>query len=283
MITLLWLTNRESSWETDWIEFLFQDIEHRTETDYSFSKEINNSILIYNSNSFNINYFQNLNQKGKKFGLIHLSDEWNKDPTDHYGLAKFVLRNYYKNINPNVLNFPLGWIQQFPENLNIKTLLERNLTWSFSGHVDKTTRPEMAKFMSTIPGGKGYFKKCGEIWGPTGHALDPIQLAHMYNDSVFVPCPRGNCSIDSFRVTEALQSGALPIVEMDSYWNNMYGTDNPIIQISSWEAAPRVISNLLSDPQRLEIQRKTTHEWWIDHCRSVKRNIETLINNLYDN
>jgi hypothetical protein len=284
MITLVWQTNRELSWETDWIEFLFNNIDHVTITDYDFKTEIDQSIFIYNKYSFNYHYFESLYKKGIKFGLIHLSDEWGQDTIDHYKFAKFVLRNYYKDLGPNVLNFPLGWMQTFPQNLNSKTVQERNLVWSFSGHVDKTTRPLMAENMLKITGGQGFFKKCGEIWGPfQGHALNPNQLADLYNNSIFVPCPQGNCSIDSLRVCEALQVGAIPIVEKSEYWSKLYGDDNPLIKISSWDESPTLIKDLLDDLDLLENKRKNIYEWWKNHCGKVKLDIQKLIEKYYDN
>ena len=37
--------------------------------------------------------------------------------------------------------------------------------------------------------------------------------------SIFVPCPRGNSSPDTFRLYEALEAGSIPIVERDEYWD----------------------------------------------------------------
>ena len=44
-------------------------------------------------------------------------------------------------------------------------------------------------------------------------------------DSIFfVPCPRGNKSVDSFRFFETLESGSIPIVEEeDGYWEKILG------------------------------------------------------------
>ena len=35
MITIIWHSNRENSWEKDWIEYLFAKTPHHTITDYS--------------------------------------------------------------------------------------------------------------------------------------------------------------------------------------------------------------------------------------------------------
>jgi hypothetical protein len=278
MITIIWQINKENSWECDWIEYLFQKTAHKTITDYNQTQFIDRSYIVYNAGVNNDAYINSLSKSGKKFGLIHLSDEWDKDSTANYSLADVVLRNYYKDLGPKVINFPLGWMTSFPHSILPNSISERKYTWSFSGHVDKTTRPMMAEYMSKIPNGIGYFKKCGENWGPfQGHALTPTQLAEMYNESIFVPCPQGNQSIDSFRVTEALQAGALPIVERSKYWSNLFGQDHPLIEIDSWDQAPAIIANLTQEHTSLEQKRSATYKWWIKYCDNLQNTIKGLL------
>lgn len=278
MITIVWQTNFEGSWEKDWIEHLFRFTPHRTITDYDQKLALDRSLIVYNSTVNNDEYIKRLHSNGTKFGLIHLSDEWGKDSTENYKFAHIVLRNYYKNLGPNVINFPLGCMKTFPYNLRIKTVQERKYAWGFSGHVDKTTRPQMAAAMSTVPNGQYFFKHCGQNWGPfDGHALNPIEMASMYNDSIFIPCPQGNCSIDSLRVCEALQAGALPIVEKNEYWMDLYGDDHPLIQINSWADAPKLIESMCSDVNMLELVRSTTHKWWINYCDALSKKLIDII------
>lgn len=278
MITLVWQCNVESAWECDWIEFLFRDIPHTTITDYNQVSCIDNSVFIYNGTVNNTAYLNNLSNGGITFGLIHLSDEWDRDSTDHYSLAKFVLRNYYKDLGNNVLNIPLGWMKTFPYTIVPKTASQRTYTWAFSGHVDKTTRPAMVQYMSTVDNGQHYFKRCGENWGPfEGHALNPTELASLYNDCLFVPCPQGNQSIDSLRVCEALQAGSLPIVERSDYWAKLYGADHPLIEIDEWSQAPEIINSLTSNMDDLEIKRLYTYNWWVTHCDLVTNKIKELV------
>lgn len=278
MITLIWHSNKETGWEVDWIEYLFEDIPHRSITDYGQTDEIDRSFIIYNRTASVADYAKRLHNKGINFGLIHVSDEWSEDSTEHYEYANVVLRNYYKDLGPNVINFPLGWMRTFPRNLPLKTVYERAYTWSFSGHIDKTTRPQMAEAMSMVPNGKSYFKKCGENWGPfEGHALNPVQLAELYNNSIFVPCPQGNCSIDSLRVCEALQAGSIPIVEKSDYWDNLYGVGNPLLQMRNWKDVPETIAVLMEKYETLEQLRSSTYNWWIKHCDKLKYKISNLL------
>jgi hypothetical protein len=45
MITLIWNSNKETGWEVDWIEYLFEDIPHRSITDYGQTDEIDRAIF----------------------------------------------------------------------------------------------------------------------------------------------------------------------------------------------------------------------------------------------
>jgi hypothetical protein len=263
MITIIWHAKREEDWSADWIERVFSKVPHQTITDYSQTKIIHRSLIVYNATVDITDYVQRASKEGIDFGFIHISDEWNRDSTDVYKFAKVVLRNYYKDLGPKVINFPLGMMTGWPFDLPIKNTADRIHTWSFSGHVDKTTRPEMVKYMSQVPLGKSFFKVCGEYYG---YPLNPVQLAEMCNDSIFVPCPQGNCSIDSYRVTEALGAGAIPIVERSTYWSNLFGEDHPLLEIDSWSNAPALIASLLSDKDALDAKRIHTHNWWLDHC-----------------
>jgi len=279
MITIVWQMDYKGSWEPDWIEYVFSKTPHVTVIDPNQEQFIDNSYIVYNHYVDIVPYIEKMVEQNKKFGLIHLSDEWERDSTDHYKYAHAVLKNHYRKIdNNNVTFFPLGWMVTFPHTLPIKSTWDREFTWSFSGVISKSTRIEMAKHMEIVPNGCRYFRPEWEDWGSHhGHALTPTQMAEMYNNSLFVPCPRGNVHVDSFRVTEALQMGALPIVEKSDYWTNLYGMDHPLIEIENWQDAPGTIKHLMSNIRNLDIQRALTHNWWIRYCNDLKNKIATLM------
>ena len=272
--TLIWQCNPESSWERDWIELLFQRVPHTTIKDTELTTKRENSVLIYNSTVNNDEYIKDLHSKGMSFGLIHLSDEWYRDSIDNYSLAKFVIRNFCGNYAPNVHVFPVGCITGYPYNIPSKPSHERQYTWSFSGHTDKSTRPQMVEHMSTVPNGKYYFKSCGEY---EGYSLNPMQMWEMYNDSVFVPCPKGNSVMESFRLCEALQAGSLPIVERSDYWTQLYGEHHPLIEIDDWSEAPALISSLINDSDALELRRLRTYSWWNTHCDKLLDKVKEIV------
>lgn len=76
--------------------------------------------------------------------------------------------------------------------------------------------------------------------------LPPGVYADMMRRARFVPCPAGNVSLDSFRVYEALQAGAVPILDcrtaqrtMDArFWSLVFGDDHPLpVADEDWSVA----------------------------------------------
>jgi hypothetical protein len=61
--------------------------------------------------------------------------------------------------------------------------------------------------------------------------------------SIFIPCPRGYVSPDSFRFCEALECGWIPIVEkiptsFTDYFRGMLDEDYPFPAVADWSEAP---------------------------------------------
>jgi hypothetical protein len=124
-------------------------------------------------------------------------------------------------------------------------------------------------------------------------------------DAVYAPCPRGNDSVDCYRIWEALEAGAIPIVEDDgrfdqllsfarvptilqlplaprarwnvryrarfakSYWFSMFGEEFPLPRIHRWQHLPGIVA--ANDPAVLS---KRVNDWWDgvkQHCRQELR------------
>ena len=272
---------RSSCWHEDYIDFIFKDVPHQHVTDYNQTECYDNCyVIVGTQHGVKLNpttYLKRMRDNGKRFGILHLCDEWYRDDRSYYEYADVVLRNYYVDIGPKVHNFTIGWNRTYPYTIQPKTIFQRQYTWSFSGHIDKTTRGEMVRSMNTVPNGRSYFKICGEYGPHDGYHLTPSMMADMFNDSIFVPCPQGNFSMETCRLCEALQVGALPIVEKHEIWKTIYGDDHPLIQIDSWAEVPKIIEDLMRDPIALENKRQYTYKWWIDHLAKIQQKVVDLL------
>lgn len=274
-------------YETDWIREILSELEVKEIHDKNYEIFEDHSIIVLSEidkEKLN-NYIDKLQKLNYKFGVIHISDELYQAPTDFYGKCSFVIRNYWhKNFlnQKNVHFFPLGYKQgfwrDFPKT-EIKDSGHRKYTWSFAGQVAKSTRMSMINQMKTIP---NYFFY--EIFSfNAANSLKPGDYRDVLLDSIFVPCPRGWWNLDSFRVSEALECGCIPIVERTpfDYFEKFYGK-YPFISVESWDGVPELINALRSDPLRLEQLRLECYQWWVKYKKEMKSQITDVVNTSFE-
>ena len=91
--------------------------------------------------------------------------------------------------------------------------------------------------------------------------MDPAEYMRCMGLAKIAPCPSGAVSVDSFRVYEALESGALPVVDtvspvdgLTDYWVRLF-TDVPFPVVTDWSAARW--SDLIENWDITE-----TNAWW---------------------
>ncbi len=282
-INLIWLGgNPSGSWEEDWIHEILSEIESeiRVIVDLDYNVFLDRSIIVVSNPDPKRypNYFLKYRKQGLKFGIIHLSDEVYTSPHNFYEGALFVLRNYWWKYlgGKRLLFFPLGYKRCFWNDFHgsIKSAYTRKYVWSFAGQITKSTRLSMLESMKKIP--NGFLYETSSFNAPNALA------AHDYRDllleSIFVPCPRGNWNLDSFRVSEALECGCIPIVEKTpfDYFQKLLGF-YPFLSVDSWEEAPLLIKRLLKNPKELERLRMESYNWWMLYKEILKEDIKTLI------
>jgi hypothetical protein len=86
----------------------------------------------------------------------------------------------------------------------------------------------------------------------------------LLSESTFVPCPMGNATLETCRVYEALEAGAIPLVEhrlsMD-YYRALLG-EHPIPTFRNWDTAAQFCRDLRADPAGLDSLQATIMGWW---------------------
>lgn len=281
-INLIWINN--SRWEEDWIHEMLSEVQADILTIIDSKHEVflDKSIIV--TSAPNIEkyqaYFAEYKRRGLKFGIIHLSDENYDHPHDFYEAAPFVIRNYWhkKFTEANNVSFlPLGYKKNFWDNFSgyIKNAEDRKYNWSFAGQLKKSTRICMIQNMKKIP---NYF--IYEIFDfNSPDSLSAETYRDLLLESIFIPCPRGWWNLDSFRLSEALECGCIPIVEKTpfDYFSKAFGDSYPFPSVSSWDDLPRILRPLLSNPARLEKLRQDCFHWWINYKENEKRHIAALI------
>lgn len=93
-------------------------------------------------------------------------------------------------------------------------------------------------------------------------------------------CPLGHVNIDSFRVYETMEAGAIPVTLSENpkapglaggYWPHVFGVDEapiPFIATRTWLEAVAQMQELLKDKQALEERRKKVRGRWAEGGRA---------------
>jgi hypothetical protein len=275
-LTLVWNRSKDIFWDVDWVEYLFRNIPHDTVENTDRSVYYENSIIIdticYSAVEHRA-YCQEMLNRGLKFGLIDLGDETSTSPTDTYTQAEFVIRPLYRpGVPGHVLQIPLGFSKGFDVvSPNLKST-ERHLLWSFIGQRWDPIRQAMYEEMRNIG------PNLCHVAEQTGGRMSVYDMSKVYRDSIFVPAPRGWFTIDTYRVTEALEAGCIPIVEDNEYWQQLYREEVPFIKISSWGSteALNIVKNISSNVDNLENLRLQCSNWWTKIKQRTTTEVEEL-------
>jgi hypothetical protein len=269
------------SWESDWIKFLLSGFTLNVRFDPGHSLVLPHSVLVISlagqAKAAKITeQLRGYRRAGHSVGLVHLSDERERASTGFYRDAEFVFRNYYRAAlaeRQNCRFFALGYRSGFNGHLIRKAVEERRYRWSFAGQL-KTSRFTMLSAATQIPGGRYHLTQ--RFADPQG--LAPISYAELLSDSKFVLCPRGNHSLECFRVYEAMEAGAIPIVEdpafdddaqvladsQKSYWFHALGPSFPCPRIGSWNKLRQCIESIPLTTANVV----TT--WWQDYKAKLR-------------
>lgn len=150
----------------------------------------------------------------------------------------------------------------------------RELAWSFAGEL-KNSRQQMISCLGSI---KPNFIHPTRSWAdPLG--LSAAGLLDLYSRSHFVPCPPGNVSPDSFRIMEALQAGAIPVVLRFygfDYFRLIFG-DHPFVVARSWKEAEKKLASLLADEVALSTLHERVNAWYERFLSDMRIDIQALV------
>lgn len=153
-------------------------------------------------------------------------------------------------------------IEGYPANTK-RVETPRDLNWFFAGQVTHARRhacvDALIQYESKMGGGvliqtEGFCQGLPQT----------NYLAYMSRAKV-VPCPSGPATPDTFRIWEALECGAIPIVdaralrdETEGFWDLVL-PDCPLPMIHDWNHLPDIMDVLLADYER--VSRYTAY-WW---------------------
>lgn len=154
-------------------------------------------------------------------------------------------------------------------------MINKKYIWSFMGQVDK--RPTRQRMLSEFKKlNVEHFTNTNSYW-QSSDSLSTEQYRGILKDSLLIPCPMGNSSVDTYRLYETLEVGSIPIIEKNEYWEKMLG-DHPLITAPpSWNNVGKDIQALLSNEDFLKSHQQKIQKWWSDYKISLKTKIKNII------
>ena len=268
----------------DWIREVLEQTDTNEHFDGRFDLMVDNSIVVVSS-VFGYervsSYVEKLEKRGLKYVLVHLSDQFHSDDWSHYPSQRLVLRTHwdrkYGHLD-NVLVIPLGYTTGFrkaSEQVVRNDILDRKYLISFAGDTSKASRHGLNELVSRFDSS---FLHETSRWNDPA-ALEKEEYKAVMFDSKFVFCPRGFWSVDTFRLYEALECGAIPVVETSSpidYFEDLFGP-YPFLSYVRPEQAVSQVNALLSRDDELVRTQERCREWWSARKEDYKRRIANRI------
>jgi len=240
-------------WEKD---FLLETLFPNFEVCYNFEEETD--VFAFCSRTHSYNEILSIIKRIKPKIIICLSDEFYLENLSIFNelgnYCDLFLRHYHHSTytyTPNTIHIPLGYTN------GCKVFQEKKeLNWSFLGEI-KSDREEMINEFRRIP---NHF---------VGNSISRELMCKIYSKSIFVPCGRGNLSLDCFRLYEASMNGAIPIVvgskkEIDCTFK--YEENPPWIFAETWKEA---VEKCLET----EIDSSKVLDWWNNRIQKIRTKV----------
>lgn len=244
-------------------------------------------------------YLRRVSAPERSVGLVHIGDEFSHAPLDIYDEAAFVYRNYWRpgmEAYPHCRYLPLG-VNCPLDTFSPRPFAERTHRWSFAGQM-KGPREAMVERLSKRSDGVLILNE------HFNSGLSKEAYARLLSDTQVVFCPRGFRAAESYRVYEALEAGAIPLVEDDggwdlwrehasattawtavtggpsywydlarrsclpSYWRSAYGPDVPFPRIYRWENVAEILDRLSLPPLV-----RSVGTWWNGYKARLRRRL----------
>ena len=260
-IPVLWYRGSQSSWCHTLPKWLMQSVSYEHFTKYS-DVPSDGAIVVIKADgvdldelTYDLARFKWLllmvcaNEEGKwdTTALERKSDTkvWLQTPAPHQRFDRAI---------------PWGWAAECTGNYR-GSFSYRSLDWFFAGQNTHVRRRECIAAMEECTGNGAVVKTRGFSQGlPRNIYLDLLGATRM------APCPSGPVTVDSFRVCEALEMGAIPIVDLYSpmradplYWEVAFGEWCPLPTIEDWANLPTLMEEWLDD---WEVRAAKILAWW---------------------
>lgn len=247
-------------WE---IDFILNDILPKGTVHFIESLSIQNcDVLVFSCKRHTYEGIQSIIKELNPKIIIMLSDEYYEDNKFIYNSlgneCELFLRQYHHfnyKYTSNTLHLPLGYTngcKVFQEDKKFK--------WSFFGAMKSDRNEMLSHFRQLTP----YL---------IGDSMSKEIMCRTYSQSLFVPCGRGNSSLDCFRLYEASMNGAIPVVvgsDVELKNTFLYEMNPPWIFAHSWnDAVNQCLNTSLSSDD--------VYLWWKQRVRVIQERVLSVL------
>jgi hypothetical protein len=247
-------------WETD---FLLKEILPEGKVSHNLNES--GEVFIFASRAHSYTEILSAVKKSKPKIIICLSDELIAENLQQFNqlgnYCDLFLRQYHHpqyTYTSNTIHIPLGYTN------GCKVFNEdKVLNWSFLGEI-KNDRQEMLNEFHSIT--KNF----------VGRSAPKDLMCKIYSKSIFVPCGRGNSSLDCFRLYEASMNGAIPVVvasKEEIECTFMYEENPPWVFAETWKDAVEKCQSMLE----YDMDNQLILDWWKNRIQKIKNKVSEVL------
>lgn len=240
---------------------------------------------------FNVEHLDTLNADIEQLPwllLVVTGDEEGRFPRDkvrHYNMQVWLQtpRDWLTGDRFLPVGYPPGAPETLDQLLAGSGAGTREYDFVFAGQVTHERRRQAAAAMqAAVDGGAE-----GRMHFTDGFAqgLDQKTYWSLLADGRTVPCPSGPATPDSFRVWEALEAGAVPLVDLRApqlkgtqhdFWDHV-APGSPFLRVDDWDSFPADLDSVL---ERWPLAAAGASSWWQQHKRQLANDLDDDIHRL---
>lgn len=179
---------------------------------------------------------------------------------------------YQREAHEGVKALPVGWSPRTREIRNAASGIAKDVVWFFAGQVTHPRRVKCVEHLERRHDGVLH-KTPGFLKG-----LEPDEYLRQLAGAKIAPCPSGTHIQDSFRVYEALELGAVPLVDVTAnagpdhaFWERIFRGGTPVPLIESWENLDVAIGGVLTE---WPASHNRVTAWWSQYKRRLAAELQ---------
>jgi hypothetical protein len=281
-LDLVWMKGLENGAHRQWLRFLLGDRLGKEAVNERFERAEPYTLYAVNSNRLPLSRlpsaFLESAARTPGVGLFDGSDEWYNGDYAAYRSFAFVLRMCHAGRfrNAGVLTAPLGYASGQPVRDTVPPASQRRYLWSFAGQL-VGSRSTMMRALDGLEPATTHIAAVGQDLSEG--RLSKSEYHDLLADSVFVPCPMGNVMLESYRIYEALENGAVPILERRRwrpYFEELFGR-HPLPAFRTWTEARSFMARAQTDPAGLDALQCEVGTWWADEKAAWRRRVDGFL------